>query len=384
MTVYLHHIETLVPEFAYDQSYARDLVTSWVTDPKLQRVIKRIYNMSGIEKRHSVLEDFMPGAEPRLFLPGPGGRPIEPGTGERNCCFIEASRRLSVNCARNALAATPWVEASHITHVITVSCTGFYNPGPDFDIVTQLGLSERVERYNLGFMGCYAAFPALRMARQFCIANPEAVVLVVCLELCSLHLQVREDLDSMLANTLFSDGVAAAIVSTTPPPAGRPAFALNSFATSLAVEGRRDMAWEIGNSGFNMILSSYIPDIIAANIRKVVESAIGDAGIARSEIGCWAVHPGGKAILDKIETELGLEPKCLKASREVLRDYGNMSSATVLFVLRRLLDELSLPDGTSVFAMAFGPGLTIETAVMELTAAGSETCAPDPGAKNRI
>jgi len=380
MSVYLHHIETLVPEFAYDQSYARDIVASWVTDPKLQRVIKRIYNMSGIEKRHSVLGDFMPGAEPTLFLPGPAGRPIEPGTEERNRCFIEASRRLSVDCARRALAATPWVKASCITHVITVSCTGFYNPGPDFDIVTQLGLSDRVERYNLGFMGCYAAFPALRMARQFCIADPEAVVLVVSIELCSLHLQVREDLDSMLANTLFSDGVAAAIVSATPPD--RLAFAMNSFATSLAVEGRRDMAWEIGNSGFNMILSSYVPDIIAANIRAVVEAAISDAGITYSDIGCWAVHPGGKAILDKIESELGLDPKFLKASREVLRDYGNMSSATVLFVLRRLLDDRTLPDGTSVLAMAFGPGLTIETAMMELTAAGSEARISDPGAKN--
>lgn len=382
MSVYLHHIETLVPEFAYDQSYARDVVASWVSDPKLQRVIKRIYNMSGIEKRHSVLGEFMPGAEPKLFLPGPAGKPIEPGTGERNRCFIEASRLLSVDCARKALAATPWVEASRITHVITVSCTGFYNPGPDFDIVTQLGLSDSVERYNLGFMGCYAAFPALRMARQFCIANPEAVVLVVSLELCSLHLQVREDLDSMLANTLFSDGVAAAIVSATPPPSDRSAFSLNSFATTLAVEGRRDMAWEIGNSGFNMILSSYVPDIIAANIRAVVESAIGEAGIARSDIGCWAVHPGGKAILDKIETELNLDPKCLKASRDILRDYGNMSSATVLFVLRQILNDRALPDGTPVLAMAFGPGLTIETAVMELTATRSGACAPVSGDKN--
>ena len=366
MTATIHHIETLLPEFGYDQTFARDLMMSWLDDPKTRRLVRRLYDMSGIERRHSVLKDFLPGAEPELFGRDAGGRVVEPSTEERNRCFIRASRRLSVELARKTLAGAKEFAPSDITHVVTVSCTGFYNPGPDFDIVTQLGLSEQTERYHIGFMGCYAAFPALRMARQFCAANSEAVVLIVCLELCSLHLQIRNDPNSILANALFGDGAAAAIVSARPPSGCRPVLALRRFETAMATEGCRDMAWEIGDNGFNITLSAYIPDIIAANIGHVVDSVLSRAGLRPEQIARWAIHPGGKAILDKIEAELNLKSAQLDASREVLQRCGNMSSATILFVLHRMMEQAEANDAAKICAMAFGPGLTIESAILEL------------------
>jgi predicted naringenin-chalcone synthase len=234
----------------------------------------------------------------------------------------------------------------------------------DYRLVTELGLSHATERYHVGFMGCYAAFPALRMAHQFCLAQPDAVVLVVCLELCSLHLQIRPNPDTILANALFSDGAAAAIVSARPPSGRRPSFALQQFFSALAPEGSNDMAWEIGNSGFNIVLSSYVPDIIEANVGKIVDDLLARGDRSLNDIDLWALHPGGKSILDKIERTLALRPDQLVASRETLRDYGNMSSATVLFVLKRLLGDAS-PTTRQICAMAFGPGLVIETGLME-------------------
>ncbi len=349
-TVYLQRIETLVPPHAYAQSYARDRMMEWGGDAATARYVRAIYDRSGIEKRHSVLPDFLPGATPELFDVSNGLS--NPTTAERNRCYIRHARPMAVEVARR-------VGVADVTHVITVSCTGFYNPGADYDIVTQLGLPGTTERYHLGFMGCYAAFPALRMAQQFCVANPQAVVLVVCLELCSLHLQIRPDPDTLLANALFADGAAAVIVSAREPVG--PALALREFRPALAPEGKTAMAWEIGNHGFDISLSSYVPDIIGANLDPLRDIAA----------DFWAVHPGGRAIIDKVQDGLALKPGQVAASRAVLRDYGNMSSVTILFVLQRLLREA---QPGIIGALAFGPGLTIESAVMELVPA-REACA---------
>jgi predicted naringenin-chalcone synthase len=242
------------------------------------------------------------------------------------------------------------------------------NPGPDWNIVTELGLAPTVERYHLGFMGCYAALPALRMARQFCLAQPDAVVLVVSLELCSLHMRTKSDADSILGNALFSDGAAAALVSALPPTGDQPVFALDHFASALAAEGQGDMAWEIGNHGFNLVLSSYVPDVIEANVTRIVNGLLAPRGLSPTDVRFWAIHPGGKSILDKVEKSLALEAWQIAPSREVLRDYGNMSSATVLFVLQRLL---TLPEAEpcTIATMAFGPGLTIECGLLQLVPA---------------
>ncbi len=364
MPAYLHQISTALPEFCYTQDFARDCMKSWTEVNRTQRIIQSIYDRSGIDCRYSACGDFVPGREPQLFKPGPDGIPVSPGTGERNALYATASRELAVRLARKTLEAAPEFSPQDITHIIFTSCTGFANPGPDFHIIRELGLSQRVERYTLGFMGCYAAFPTLRMAAQFCEANPKAVVLVMCLELCSLHLQMSDRPDNILANSLFGDGAAAAIISARKPRPGRPAFRVCDFSSSLIPSAEQDMAWEIGNHGFQMVLSSYVPDIIGSNIRQLLSDTLGPAGMALEDITEWAVHPGGRAILDRVEDSLGLGKQALDASRTVLRDHGNMSSATVMFVLKELLDSAET-DQALTCALAFGPGLTVETAVFE-------------------
>lgn len=377
MKSFIHHIQTLVPEHSYTQEFASERMQAWVRDPQLGRLVRQIYRRSGIDRRYSVIEDFVPGREAKLFRTAADGRLIEPTTEERNREFIRASNRLSVELARRAIDRADGFEASEITHLITVSCTGFYNPGPDYHILTKLGLSDSIERYHIGFMGCYGAFPALRMAQQFCSARPDAVVLVVCLELCSLHLQIRPDPDSLLANALFADGAAAAVVSARPPAGNQPVLALDRFLSAMAPEGKKDMAWEIGNTGFNIVLSSYVPDVIGMNIEQIVDHLLCRTPYTKDDIDLWAIHPGGKAILDRVEKALGLESEQLRASREILRDFGNMSSATVLFVLDRLLLTRG-HDRNRICAMAFGPGLTIETGLMELIPARIGSSDPAP------
>ena len=367
MSVYVQHIEALVPENAYSQDFSGKQIQAWLDDPKQRRLANRVYRNSGIETRHSVLADFKPGATDPLFKTGPDGKLVEPGTGERNDRYTREARRMAVEVSRRALAQCPGTTPNDVTHVITATCTGFSNPGADYYIVREANLRPTTQRYALGFMGCFAALPALRMAWQFCRADPLAVVLVVAVELCSLHLHFENGLDSLMANALFADGVAAAIVSVREPPASRSVYCLDTFASALIPNGEKDMAWRIGNKGFEITLSTYVPDIIGTNIRSLIEPSLAESGLSVADIGRWAIHPGGKAILDKIQEGLELKPEQIQASRDVLRNYGNMSSATILFVLRELMqaNPTEARHGR-VCAITCGPGLTIETAFLRL------------------
>jgi predicted naringenin-chalcone synthase len=337
---------------------------TWTSDPKAKRLIHAIYNRSGIETRHSVLGDFVEGEDATIYRTDEEGMIISPGTAERNAVYAHASRDLAVKVAQQAIDDAPGLSRSDVTHVVFASCTGFANPGPDYHIIRELGLRNDTQRYTLGFMGCYAAFPALRMAAQFCEADPHAVVLVVCLELCTLHMQIDARPDNILANSLFADGAAAAIVSARVPESSRPAFALRGFASALLPAGEAEMAWDIGNEGFNIVLSSYVPDIIGANVQQFTSSLLRKHDLTLTDIQEWAVHPGGRSILDKVQQSLRLPENALEASRSVLADYGNMSSATVMFVLKELMENAET-DRAMTMAMAFGPGLTVETAVLE-------------------
>jgi predicted naringenin-chalcone synthase len=212
-------------------------------------------------------------------------------------------------------------------------------------------------------MGCYAAFPALRMAKAFCEANPEAVVLVVCLELCSLHVQWTASMDDLLAGSVFADGASATVVSAREPQSTTGALRLDAFSSAIAPAGDSDMAWTIGDVGFQMRLSSYVPEIIQSNVKDAIQPILEKAVRTQEQVTHWAVHPGGRAILDRVERGLDLPESALAASREVLRNCGNMSSATILFVLKELLSHGVAPEDT-LLAMAFGPGLTIETALL--------------------
>ncbi|UOQ87638.1 type III polyketide synthase [Agromyces endophyticus] len=380
MTVALRGLSTVVPPTVLVQPEVRDV---FAAQPGLNRLAQRIittsFDVSAIETRHTVIAELSRDAHPDdpVFFDIDSGELLLPGTKARNELYAEQATRLYVEAGRAAIDATPGVETADVTHIITVSCTGFYAPGPDFMIARELGLDAGVERYHLGFMGCYASIPALRLAKQLCEADEAAVVLVVSVELCTLHLRSSNDPDTIVASSLFADGAGAAIVTARPAEPGERALVLDRFATRITPTGEGDMAWKIGDHGFEMVLSNAVPALIDEHITGALEPLFAhdpalvealETDASGQAIEHWAIHPGGRSILDKVESRLVLGEAQLVPARDTLRDFGNMSSATVLFVLRHILDGQAAA-GEHVAAMAFGPGLTVESALM--TVAGS-------------
>jgi predicted naringenin-chalcone synthase len=366
MPNYIHHITTAVPEAAYSQGFIGDVMKAQLPgDVTVERLLGRIYRHSGIEKRHSVIQDYTAGGSGGVFFEPSRGLFKSPSTKQRNDLYAPAARKLFVETARTALSECAGIGARDVTHVITVSCTGFFAPGPDYFVVKEVGLPGSTHRFHLGFMGCYAAFSALKMADAICKSDAAAVVLVICVELCTLHLQPSTELDNIIATSVFADGAGAAVVSArTPHPQSR-ALRIRHLATALAPDSEGDMAWNIGDNGFEMVLSTYVPRILEANVGSVVGALLDVVGRRVEDIHLWAVHPGGRAILDKIQAALDLDPECLLASRKVLREYGNMSSATILFVMQELLKSDPVDHNEQMYAMAFGPGLTVESGLFE-------------------
>lgn len=364
MGAWIHRIDTILPPHSFTQEEASRKMQEWTRDERERRLVRAIYRNSGIDRRYTVIGDYDGNGPGSFFATGADGSLHAPGTAARNAIFTVESRALSVALARKLLSGCPGINAKDVTHVVTVSCTGFHNPGPDYYIVRDLGMSPGTQRYHLGFMGCYAAFPALRMAAQFCEANADAVVLVLCLELCSLHLQLSGTEDTILANSLFSDGAAAAVVSAKEPGPGQWGYRIDGFRSTLVPAGEQDMAWRIGDHGFDIALSSYVPKILGANLGEFLAPSLADIGTSVAGVDIWAIHPGGKSILDQARKSLGLGPDQITASREVLRRYGNMSSASILFVLAEVLENHACGNGDSVCAVAFGPGLTVEMALL--------------------
>jgi predicted naringenin-chalcone synthase len=326
-----------------------------------ERIIHHIYSRSGIQTRYSVVDDFRKTGSHQLFFNGQGA---SPGTASRNDTYIKEGRKLFVDVA-NKLIKNSEFTPNDITHLITVSCTGFYAPGPDYDIIKSLGLSPKTERYHLGFMGCYAAIPALKMADQICRANKDANVMVVSVELCTLHFQANPKMDDLLSASVFADGGSGAIVSTREP--NQTSYQIDGFASAITEKGKDDMAWSIGDTGFNMILSNYIPDLLEEGLHPFLDPVLKQYQLTLDDIDLWGVHPGGRAILDKVQKTFSLPDNALSSSRNVLSNYGNMSSATVLFVLKEILDMPSKSDNGRTLAMAFGPGLTLESALLTKT-----------------
>lgn len=251
MTVTLRGLSTVVPPTVLVQEEVRDV---FAEQPGLGRLARRIvsaaFGESGIETRHTVIDELTRAPrhtqEPPVFFDAASGELLLPGTKTRNDVYAEHASRLYVEAGRAAMEAAG-VDTEEVTHVITVSCTGFYAPGPDFVVVRDLGLRPGVERYHLGFIGCYAAMPALRLATQLCQADPDAVVLVIGVELCTLHLRTSDDPDTIVATSLFSDGAGAGIVTGRPAPSGARVLELDRFATRITPNGEDDMAWRIGD-----------------------------------------------------------------------------------------------------------------------------------------
>jgi predicted naringenin-chalcone synthase len=244
-------------------------------------------------------------------------------------------------------------EAGRITHLIVASCTGFVAPGLDQILAKQLGLRPDLQRTMVGFMGCSAAVPALRIAQATVLADPQARVLVVNLELCTLHLQETDDVQTALSFLLFGDGCAAALVSADPE-----GLALGDFKTALIPDSEDMITWHVGDQGFVMYLSGQVPAKISSALREDLGGLMRGEGTQAIDI--WAVHGGGRTVLDAVETGLQLAPECLATSRAVLRDHGNMSSATIMFALSRILGQSGEGEKRGL-AMAFGPGIVAET-----------------------
>ncbi|GGI35938.1 naringenin-chalcone synthase [Cnuibacter physcomitrellae] len=364
----IRSIGTAVPPTVIMQPEARDVFAAQPGLGRLgERLVRTSFDQSGIETRHTVLTELDASAEaepsgPAVFYDRSSGLLLDPGTGLRNDLYAAVTSELVVEAARSALADVPDLSAADITHVVTVSCTGFFAPGPDFVLVKELGLRHDVARQHLGFMGCQGAFPALRLADAFCAADPDAVVLVVCVELCTLHVRSAATTDQIIANSVFADGAAAAVVTGRPGPSGSSALRIDRLRSRLLPEGEQAMAWTIGDHGFEMVLSTYVPKLIDGSIGELVGAFAEDVDLPSSR---WAVHPGGRDILDRVQSRLGLDDAAMAPSRSVLRRFGNMSSATVLFILADLLhagDEVDRP----VIAMAFGPGLSVELGALTL------------------
>ncbi|MEZ2391554.1 type III polyketide synthase [bacterium RCC_150] len=373
MPVYVRSLETAVPPTVLVQAEARDVFASQPGLTRLgSRLVRTCFDSAAIDTRFTAVSELTLDnhVEHPSFYDSASGEVLSPSTKVRNELFAIEATKLFIEAAKAAVGKCPDIDLQEVTHVITVSCTGFFNPGPDYKVVRALGLSPSVQRYHLGFMGCYAAFPALRAARQFCQADPAAVVLVICAELCSLHVRTSNDPDTIMGSAIFADGAAAAVVTAREPEGPEPPIRLDHFETVLTPVGEEAMAWNIGDEGFEMVLGTYVPHIIEEHITGALEPLFARdpslSGLPYSAITHWAIHPGGRSILDKVESKLGLSEEQMVPAREVLRNYGNMSSATVLFVLKHILGQDPSQREERICSMAFGPGLTVETALFTL------------------
>ena len=345
-TVYLNRIATAVPEHDVHDAFVV-FAEKMLADPRLRAIFRRMVSRADITHRYSFLD---PQKHPRQCSPHSAHEFYRPGkfpNTARRMELFEQSAPVLMRKAVDGLALNE-KERSGITHVLVTCCTGLYAPGLDFEIVDHLGLSAGVERTMVGFMGCYAAMNALKLARHIVRSDPGAGVLMVNLELCTLHLQETQELEQVLSFLVFADGAAASLIT-----AREQGIALDSFKAVMVPKTRDMITWKIRELGFDMLLSRQVPGEVG---RALHESEL---MAERDGIDLWAVHPGGRSILDAVEKGLELPADALAASREVLSCFGNMSSATVMFVLQRIMQQAQ--PGQLGCGMSFGPGLTAET-----------------------
>ncbi len=268
---------------------------------------------------------------------------------------------LSETAIRNCLAGH--LQAKEVTHLITITCTGLSAPGLDLQLMELLELPRHIFRTSINFMGCYAAIHGLKLADTICKTDPQAKVIVVCTELCTLHFQQEPTLDNITSSLLFGDGSAAALITADAYAAE--GLHLEHFYSEVKPEGKQEMNWALSSTGFIMTLRSYIPGLIEADFNKLVKNALNQGGYSKASITSWCIHPGGRRILEAIAKSLDLPDDELDASYEVLNEFGNMSSATILFVLDSILRKNPGGKPLRVFGAAFGPGLTMETFIAD-------------------
>ncbi|MDX1627979.1 MAG: type III polyketide synthase [Fulvivirga sp.] len=363
MAAYINSIGTAVPGFKVSQDEVLHFMqrAHGMNNGQANKLAV-LYRATGIQSRYSVLEDYKK-SEGFSFFPDNKNLSPFPTTRHRARVFEREAIKLSVRAVKSCLQQIQYLDEKDITHLITVTCTGLVAPGLDIELVNALGLSKNIKRTGVNFMGCYAAFNALKLAEAFCTSDPTAKVLVVCTELCSLHFQKEQTEDNLLANALFGDGSAALVV--TPSRGHGLSFELDKFHCDLLTNGRDEMAWSIGNTGFEMRLSAYVPDVIASGIHKLIDQL--KTKLEKLDFDYYAIHPGGKKILKVLEEALHIDRQDNRFAYEVLKSYGNMSSPTILFVLKQIFEELSPTDqDKKILSFAFGPGLTLESMTLNV------------------
>jgi len=371
MSLTIHGLGTALPPQRIAQGDASAIATEvalahQAPSPSQRRLLDTLHRRSGVATRHSVLlEPQAPGTAADTTSHQSFFGSSSPGTGERMRRFSKEAPTLALRAVRAALEQAQ-LPVERITHLITVSCTGFSAPGVDQALMAALPLSAGVARTQVGFMGCHGALNGLRVAAGFTGADPAACVLLCAVELCTLHLQYGWDAERIVANSLFADGAAALVACGERPaaeaPSGPPLRRLIASGSLLVPASAGAMSWGIGDHGFAMTLSPQVPDLIAAHLRPWLEGWLAAHQLTLAAIGSWAVHPGGPRILSAVTESLGLDPALIEPSRSVLHDFGNMSSPTLLFILERL--RSSGAPGPCL-AMAFGPGLCVEVALLQ-------------------
>ncbi len=348
---YLNDISTAVPDYDIHRKFI-DFAPSLLNDDRSRALFRRMAERCQIDHRYSVLEaDANPA---QLDASGFYAPEAFPDTETR----MRTYRAHALPLARRALDGLNLRNRNdEITHLILTTCTGFYAPGLDIEVVEHYGLKPSVERTIVGFMGCYAGMNALKLARHIVRSDAGACVLILNLELCTLHLQKTTDLEQMLSFLIFSDGCAASIVSAKPE-----GIELQRFHSAVMPQSADQITWAIGGNGFDMNLSGKVPGTIAAGLPVCLPDMLAGGTIAHFRH--WAVHPGGRTILDAVRQGAEIPEDLLQSSRRVLRDFGNMSSATIMFVLKDIMER---GQGRGC-GMAFGPGLTVESVLFEQAA----------------
>ena len=360
-------IGTAVPEHRIPQSQVVEFMAkAHGFNGKGSIRLKALYRATAIQNRYTVIPDYAR-SDPETYEFYGANDLLEPlpSTKSRGEVYRKEALSLSIKSAENAIRRSH-IKTKDITHLITISCTGMYAPGLDIDLVKALDLSVSVQRTCINFMGCYAAFIGLKNADAIVRSNSEAKVLIVATELCTIHFQKDSNEDNLIANSIFGDGSAAVLLSANPDESENEVrLRPKAFHNMLYPEGESEMAWNIGDFGYEMKLSSYVPNLIEKGIADLVKELKSKIDIDHTEH--FAIHPGGKRILEVIEQELKINKIQDWAAREVLKEYGNMSSPTVLFTMKKLLDSLSINNRSEhILSLAFGPGLTVESLILEI------------------
>lgn len=356
---YINLISPANPEISIAQNdIAGFMQKAMQLNEENSRKLKAIFRMSGIQKRHTVIADYQFSDDKDwLFYPKLEDRKALPNTSERMQLFEKHALPLAQKSLEKVFNK---YDPKEFTHLITVSCTGMFAPGLDIQLIKNAGLNADIERTSIQFMGCFAAFNALKTAHHIARSEKDAKVLIVCVELCTIHFQSTYTEDNLLANTLFGDGACAVVVSNKKTDK---ALEMKAFKSVVEGNSEQEMAWNIGNFGFEMKLSSYVPEVIAQNIAKLSEELMDKLQLTLKDINQFAIHPGGKRILQAVEKGLKLPTEINEAAYKVLREFGNMSSPTVLYVLEEMWLKIQPKD--KILSFAFGPGLTMESMLLE-------------------